>query len=630
MKNIIKSIVTVSMVAMLNSCSLDSIDYPSVVTPEDVIVDSNGAFQAMNGVFYQKLITYRNNYQFVMWGLSDMFVANNRAEVSTIQNRKQFLPNNGQTGWIWTKNYAAIQCANNLMEDIKKIDIAPNIKKIIDGECLFLRAWTYYDLVRLWGGVPLKNDVVFSGSDFSTPRASVDDVYKSIFDDLKLALDNLPTKGELEELSEKTSPENNKKMSFLKYYVSKSAAKAALAHSSLTYANYLDINGRTDEAKVMYQNALDYATEVISDGEYTLCEDFNALYDYNKRDLARKEIMFKATYIGDDTAQGFFPASLYLPTTCGYSSKSTRQVLLMPWYVEQFFEDAYLVDQSNFKDNKYVDPRYSADFIHRWENVNSHKTTIVYPDKGGNEKGIPDNDPVGAYRGFPMVGLYRDISGGSLPTQLSGDFPLLKLDEMYLIQSEAMNEIGGYTHEQIFAPINTLRERARKMTGGDYPKDLDENYLFQYKITPAPAGIAIVDGSDVIPERDDKYAVRRIILKERDLELLGENRRYLDLKRMKGKGDNITMYEYLLGDYYPSIASKYFGDVCAATINQTTGEASWPDVRYSPLPLMLEKNQNNISRLVERDMVKKYLYLPIPDHEFLYNTAIKDNQNPYW
>jgi hypothetical protein len=45
------------------------------------------------------------------------------------------------------------------------------------GEARFLRAWSYYEWVTLWGGVPLITAVPQTIADASQPRASVDEIY---------------------------------------------------------------------------------------------------------------------------------------------------------------------------------------------------------------------------------------------------------------------------------------------------------------------------------------------------------------------------------------------------------------------------------------------------------------------
>ena len=638
-----------SLVLFVPGCNLNDVDYPSTLTPEMALTDEASVYPVMNGVFYEKFTTYRSNFQYLMIGMSDMFVASNRAEVEAILSKQRILNNNGQLSWIWTKNYSTIQGANNLIESVAGISMSEETRNMFVGECQFLRGWAYYELTRLWGRIPIRNEVVYSGSNFYAPRRSVDEVYAAIFDDFERAFENLPSKGDLEKMS-LLLDEKNAARKYVKYYADKMSALAALAHSSLTYANYLSLESRDGEARVYYKKAYDYASLVIDNGSYSLSGDFAGLYDYQKRETARQEVMFKATFIGDDLMEGFVLSGIYLPNTCNYSSTKTRQVLLMPWYVEQFSEDASMYDHSLTEENPLKrDARFSANFINRWlfagtDAGNQGKTLVVFPDKGGIPVNIlanpaaPQaviNDTQAAYKGFPMIGLYRDPYGGSTVTRLNGDYPILRLGEMYLIQAEAMNEMSTYNVEEILEPINTLRDRARKITGGVLPKNVDQTYLDTYMQSLPPAGIATAVGSVTLPETDKKYALRRLILKERDIELLGENRRYYDLKRMRAKDRNgkpRTMFEFLFAEYYPSLRASAFGTTCQATITtvENGGATTWSPVRYTPEPLMLAMDNGSVKLQIDPEGVKKYLLLPVPFNEIQYNTAIQGDQNWNW
>ncbi len=77
--------------------------------------------------------------------------------------------------------------ANAVLENVTPMSISDAVKNRTLGEAYFFRAFSYFDLVRLYGGVPIKLATVSSGAELFTPRASVMGTYQQIVADLKQA-----------------------------------------------------------------------------------------------------------------------------------------------------------------------------------------------------------------------------------------------------------------------------------------------------------------------------------------------------------------------------------------------------------------------------------------------------------
>ena len=92
----------------------------------------------------------------------------------------------------WKSCYEGINRANYLHENKAKLDFAG--KDALYGEVYFLRAYYYFELVRMFGDVPLFTDKRLSASDSRQyQRAPKADVYKQIETDLTEAIRALPT-----------------------------------------------------------------------------------------------------------------------------------------------------------------------------------------------------------------------------------------------------------------------------------------------------------------------------------------------------------------------------------------------------------------------------------------------------
>ncbi len=88
--------------------------------------------------------------------------------------------------------YQAIRNANIVLKYVPPIAMSDVEKNAILGEARFLRALSYRNLVRSWGGVPLRTEPIENVDQASGKRASVKDVNALIIEDLMFAETNLP------------------------------------------------------------------------------------------------------------------------------------------------------------------------------------------------------------------------------------------------------------------------------------------------------------------------------------------------------------------------------------------------------------------------------------------------------
>ena len=93
---------------------------------------------------------------------------------------------------LWRGPSPGILRCNFVLQKVPAMDIDETIKNRILGEAHFLRAHYYFLLVRLFGGVPLQTEPADSDSDLLLPRASAEEVYELILEDLDQAITLLP------------------------------------------------------------------------------------------------------------------------------------------------------------------------------------------------------------------------------------------------------------------------------------------------------------------------------------------------------------------------------------------------------------------------------------------------------
>ncbi|MBB5440854.1 hypothetical protein HDC92_004558 [Pedobacter sp. AK017] len=105
-------------------------------------------------------------------------------------------PTNSNTNSVYFACYSGIAKANIVIERLKDADIAAAARNDIEGQAKFLRAFYYFKLVRLFGGVPLYLKEVKKADDAFVSRSTADEVYAQITADVKDAITMLaaPTK----------------------------------------------------------------------------------------------------------------------------------------------------------------------------------------------------------------------------------------------------------------------------------------------------------------------------------------------------------------------------------------------------------------------------------------------------
>ena len=98
---------------------------------------------------------------------------------------------------FWQYRYKGILRCNIAVERISQADFSDEeMKNRLVAEARFLRGYFYFELVKNFGGVPLITGFLLPEEIQGITRASAEDVYKFIEDDLKAAADVLPQRSQ--------------------------------------------------------------------------------------------------------------------------------------------------------------------------------------------------------------------------------------------------------------------------------------------------------------------------------------------------------------------------------------------------------------------------------------------------
>ena len=196
MKNIYKLLFVTILSFSVISCD-DYVDYdPSetyTIVADDYFTSSSDYESALVGVYdVTQWILYN-----VMIGeiASDNSLAGGESatDVIGLQKIDDMLhdPENDQLTSVWQFMYEGVNRANYLFENKDKLDFTR--KDELYGEVHFLRAFFYFELVKIFGDVPLFTNSRLTAVDSGTlQRSSASDVYAQIESDLNAAITALP------------------------------------------------------------------------------------------------------------------------------------------------------------------------------------------------------------------------------------------------------------------------------------------------------------------------------------------------------------------------------------------------------------------------------------------------------
>jgi hypothetical protein len=192
-------------------------------------------------------------------------------------------PANGFLNSVWTSSFATIAQANNILSRLDAVALTDAQKKQFKGESLFLRAFSYFYLVRLFGNVPIV-DVAFRSPNeimnFDMTRRPVAEVYDLIIKDLTEASALL---------NGITIPSKSQ--------ASVGAAKTLLGKVYLT-------NKQFDLAKTVLK-------EVIDLKSYTLNPDYKRLFTNGNDEL--QESIFEIKYMSGNVGEGNSFSTIFTP-----------------------------------------------------------------------------------------------------------------------------------------------------------------------------------------------------------------------------------------------------------------------------------------------------------------------------
>ncbi len=253
-------------------------NYPK--TADDAIQMVTGVYATLNKV----IANCGNSYYFAAQLLSDdMFGGGGENDKDWTSLEHLMYTNLDRFKSFWSDRYSGISRANMALANLDKVE-DETLRNQLMGETLFLRALFYFDLVQMFGDVPLITSVPQTVAEVAEypAQAPQKDIYAFIAADLKKAVTIMPT----QKYNAIVSGEG---------HATRWSAEALLARVFLFYTGFygeaelpmmdeeFNITGSVTKAEVI--TALE---DCIANSGHTLATDYRRLWPYTNSESAKK------------------------------------------------------------------------------------------------------------------------------------------------------------------------------------------------------------------------------------------------------------------------------------------------------------------------------------------------------
>ena len=255
-------------IVLLWSCDdfLDS-NMKSEYSSDNYFTSQEAAIMAVTGV-------YNSLYGMKWWVFGDVASddavkggnAGDQVDINAIDDFSM-TSDNGIISVFWKDTYETISRANNVIRYVPQISMNETLKNRLIGEAKFIRAFSYFNLVNIFGKVPYKTEPQLTHNAIHVGLSEVDFIYSKIEGDLKDAF-----------------PALNPSYPSEKGRVTKGSAHALLAKVYLYQKKYTDCLNQIEEVEKLNQ--------------YDLIQEYSDLFKTGAEDC--EEIIFGIRFINNE------------------------------------------------------------------------------------------------------------------------------------------------------------------------------------------------------------------------------------------------------------------------------------------------------------------------------------------
>jgi len=250
------------------------------IKAENAIIDERGVQASLNGIYdeYQSAALAQDLIIFGDLAADNLIHIGSKKEYGQISDNR-ILPDNVYVSGYWNSLFDAINRVNYLLSEMPNVEgVSEADMNYYKGQAYFLRAFSYFNLVKFFGGVPLRKQPVkdVAPEVLRIERATEDATYNFILDDLDKAekffaeVKNGP--GEADFYSVKALKAR------IKLYREDWTEAYINARDVINSGNYSLVN--TEEYSTLFAEVEN--TEVIFQIDFSASDDVNAIADWTQ------------------------------------------------------------------------------------------------------------------------------------------------------------------------------------------------------------------------------------------------------------------------------------------------------------------------------------------------------------
>ena len=324
--------------------------------------------------------------------------------------------NSETTYFIWNQCYKNIKVANDVLKSVDLENLSDVAKSYV-GQAYAMRAFEYFTLIQLYqftykghedaAGVPLVTEKTTEAEANNNPRAAVKDVYKQIMDDLNIAIDYLTD-------SRSAKSEINRQVAY-----------GLLARVNLVMQNWSDAAADAKKAAEGYTPLSKEAAAAPGFNDVSASNWIWGNIIDESNDIVQTGILNFPSMMCSFTGNGYSPTYACRMINSKLWKEIPSTDVRKGWWIDENLN-------SSIVDSKYVVHQKDED-----EEGNVVKYLAVY-----NQTGDEVADITEPYTNVKF-GAYKNQYGNELN---ACDIPLMRVEEMILIQAEA-TAMGGNVEE---------------------------------------------------------------------------------------------------------------------------------------------------------------------------------------
>lgn len=409
--NIFKTLLITTLLTGFTGCSdllTEKVD--TFYSGEQVFSTKEGIETALNGMYFNLsgYNYYGGGWHSLVNPHSGRFYSSETASADATS--LNCTPENVTLPNLWAQMYVTINIANNVIYNVENNGVVLDNENFALAQAHFVRGVVYFDLVRLFGAVPLRTNPA-SLEDVHLAKSPKSEIYKQIIADFEFAKEKLPIAGQ--------------------YLVDRPLKWAAYGYLAKVYMNMAGEDGGDPS---YWQLAYNEAIQVY--GKYSLLPNYGNLFTPGIENTS--ESIFELQYGANGSARTSDMVRLYTPAGSTLAPPTSPTFGRIRPNKEIF--DGH---RTQYPGDPRIGFTYIFDSYAKFTPAGTFQT--VYP------KILTGN------QSFPLIRKWLDPTyNGAVTTR---NFILFRYADVLLMLAEIENELNGPANAYQY--VNPVLTRAR-------------------------------------------------------------------------------------------------------------------------------------------------------------------------